>query len=159
VKKALTVVAVLAAVVAGYLYWTSDERRIVRLLDDVADAVSQREGESGVAGLAEITGLTPHLAPEVEIHVSPPPSAVLRGAQDVVSMVGRLRALFPVVQLTLAEPQISVAADRTAQVTAAATLVMRDKDGAEAVETRQVVISLEERDGRWVIAYVSTSST
>ena len=159
VKQLLTAVALVAAVAAGYLYWTSDERRIARLLDDVADAVSQGEGESGVAGLAEITSLTPHLAPDIEIDVSPPPSAVLRGAQDVVSMVGRLRAVFPVVQLTLADPRISVAADRTAEVTGAATLVMRDKDGAEAVEARQVRISLVERDGRWVIAYVSTSST
>jgi hypothetical protein len=157
--RVLSAAAVLAAVVAGYLYWSSDERRIARLLDDVVEAVSQGEGESGVAGLAEITSLTPHLAPEVEIDVSPPPSAVLRGAQEVVSMVGRLRAVFPVVQLTLPEPTIAVADDRTAQVTGTATLVMRDKAGGEAVEARQVVISLQERDGRWVIVYVSTSST
>ena len=74
-------------------------------------------------------------------------------------MVGRLRAVFPVVQLTLAEPRIALAADRTAQVTGAATLRMRDRDGAETVESRQVTISLQERDGRWVIVYVSTSST
>lgn len=159
VRRTLTAGVVIAAAVAGYLYWTSDERRIARLLDDVVDAVSQSEGESGVAGLAEITSLTPHLAPEIEIDVTPPPSAHLRGAQEVVSMVGRLRAVFPVVQLTLAEPQIAVAADRTAQVTGAATLLMRDRDGAEAVESRQVTISLQERDGRWVIVYVSTSST
>jgi hypothetical protein len=158
-RKPLAAVGLLAAVVGGYMYWTSDERRIARLLDDVVDAVSQGEGESGVAGLAEIASLTPHLAPEVEIDVSPPPSAVLRGAQDVVSMVGRLRAVFPVMQLTLPDPRISVADDDTAQVTGAATLLMRDKAGAEAVESRQVVISLQERDGRWVIVYVSTSST
>ena len=158
-KKPLAVVAILAAIVAGYFYWTNDERRIARLLDDVADAVSQGEGEAGVAGLAEIASLTPHLAPEVEIDLSPPPAAALRGGQEVVSMVGRLRAVFPVVQLTLPEPRIAVADDRTAQVTGAATLLMRDRDGAEAVESRQVVISLQERDGRWVIVYVSTSST
>ena len=158
-KKALTAAVAIAAAVAAYLYWASDERRIARLLDDVADAVSQSEGESGVAGLAEVTSLTLHLAPEIEIDVTPPPSARLRGAQDVVSMVGRLRAVFPVVQLTLAEPQIAVAPDRTAQVTGAATLLMRDRDGAEAVESRRVTLSLQERDGHWVIVYVSTSST
>jgi hypothetical protein len=159
VRKPFAAVGVLAAVVGGYMYWTSDERQIARLLTDVTDAVSQGEGESGVAGLAEITGLTPHLAPEVEVDASPPPTAVLRGAQEVVSMVGRLRAVFPVVQLTLIAPEILVAADRTARVTGAATLVMRGKDGAEEAETRKIVISLQERDGRWVIVYVSTSST
>jgi hypothetical protein len=158
-KKALTAVVVIAAAVAGYLYWASDERRIARLLDDVTDAVSQGEGEAGVAGLAEITGLTPLLAPDIEIDVTPPPAPALRGAQEVVSMVGRLRAVFPVVELTLADIQIAVAADRTAQVTGAASLLMRDREGAEAVESRQVTISLQERDGRWVIVYVATSST
>jgi hypothetical protein len=158
-KNVVAAAMVLAAVVAGYLYWASDERRIARLLDEVADAVSQSEGESGVAALAEITSVTPHLAQDVEIDVSPPPAAALRGAQEVVSMVGRLRALFPVVQLTLREPSITVDANRTAQVTTTATLTMRDREGAETVESRQVAISLEERDGRWVIVYVSTSST
>ena len=148
-------------VVAGsaYLYWASDERRIARLLDDVTEAVSQAEGEGGVAGLAEITSLAPHLAKEIAIDVTPPESGQLRGAQDVVSMVGRLRAVFPVVQLTLIGPQITVAPDRTAHVTGSATLVMRNKAGEETAETRQVTISLQEQDGRWVIVYVSASST
>ena len=157
--KLLAVVGVAVAAVSIYLYWASDERRIARLLDDVTDAVSQAEGEGGVTGLAEITGLTPHLANEIAVDVTPPESGQLRGAQDVVSMVGRLRAVFPIVQLTLIAPQITVASDRTAQVTGSATLMMRNKEGEEAVETRSVTISLQERDGRWVIVYVSASST
>jgi len=159
VGKLLAAIGVVVAAVSVYLYWASDERQIARLLDDVTDAVSQGEGESGVAGLAEITSLTPHLAKEIAVDVTPPESGQLRGAQDVVSMVGRLRAVFPIVQLTLIGPQVTVASDRTAQVTGSATLLMRDKEGAEAVETRRVTISLQERDGRWVIVYVSASST
>jgi len=158
VKKTLAVVGVLAAAVAVYLYWASDERRIARLLDDVTDAVSQSEGETGVASLAEITSLTPHLAQEIELEVEPPPAVTLHGAPEVVSMAGRLRALFPIVELTLANTEIAVAGD-TARVTAAATLRTRDRDGAEDAETRQVTISLQKRDGRWLIAYVSASST
>ena len=71
---------------------------------------------------------------------------------------GRLRALFPIVELTLANPEIAVAGD-TARVTAAATLRTRDRDGGEDADTRQVTISLQKRDGRWVIVYVSASST
>jgi hypothetical protein len=157
VRKALPAVGVLAAAVAVYLYWASDERRIARLLDDVTDAVSQSEGETGVASLAEITSLTPHLAQEIELEVEPPP-VTLHGAPEVISMAGRLRALFPIVELTLANTEIDVAGD-TARVTAAATLRTRDRDGAEDAETRQVTISLQKRDGRWLIAYVSASST
>ena len=157
--KLLAAVGVAVIAVSVYLYWSSDERRIARLLDDVVEAVSQTEGESGVASLAEITSLTPNLAKEIAVDVTPPESGQLRGAQDVVSMVGRLRAAFPIVQLTLIGPQVTVAADRTAQVTGSATLLMRDKAGEESVETRAVTISLQERDGRWVIVYVSASST
>jgi hypothetical protein len=157
--KALAAAVVLAAATAGYLYWNSDERRIARLLDAVTEAVSQTEADTGVAGLAEITSLTPNLAQDIEIDAAPPPSGQLRGAHDVVAMVGRLRAVFPVVQLTLIGPEIVVGDDGTARVTGSATLLMRDKAGSEAVDTRRVTISLAERDGRWVIVYVSASST
>jgi hypothetical protein len=159
VTKTLVAVVVLATAAAGYLVWNSDERQIARLLDAVTDAVSQTEGETGVAGLAEITSLTPNLAQDIEIDATPPPSGQLRGAQDVVAMVGRLRAVFPVVQLTLIGPEIVVGDDGTARVTGSATLLLRDKAGSEAVDTRRVTISLAERDGRWVIVYVSASST
>ena len=44
----IAVVALLIAGVLGYRYWASDERQIARLLDNVADAVGQAEGEAGV---------------------------------------------------------------------------------------------------------------
>jgi len=144
-------VVALVAVIAGYRYWASDERQIRRLLDHVADAVSQDEGQSGMGSLAEITSLTTYLLPDVEIDATPPATARIAGASEVVSTVGRLRTLFPVLQLSIVDVEVSAAVDGTATARATATLTMRNREGEEAVETRTVVISLLKHEGRWVV--------
>ena len=117
----LLLLALLAACFFGYRYWTSDERQIRRLLDDVADAVSQSEGEGGVAGLAEITSLNSYLTSDVTIEATLPESAgAIRGASEVVSTVGRFRAVFPVLTLSFEDAMIAIDSDSaaTAQVIA-----------------------------------------
>jgi hypothetical protein len=153
-RRALLTVVVLAAASAGYCYWSSDERQIRRLLDNVAAAVSQDERQSGVGSLAEITSLTNYLAADVAIDATPPATATIAGASEVVSTVGRLRTLFPVMQLSIVDVEVGVALDGAATAHAAATLTMRNREGEEAVETRTVVISLVKREGRWVIGAV-----
>jgi len=148
------VILALLACGLGYWYWSSDERQIRRLVDDVAEAVSQAEGEGGVAGLAEVAGLTNYLTVDVTIEATlPTRAAALRGAQDVVSTVGRFRAVFPVVTLSFEDVMISVDSDSTATARAIARTEMRDKDGAREAEVWHVVLSFERRDGRWVIAH------
>ena len=76
----------------------------------------------------------------------------MRGAQDVVSTVGRFRAVFPVVTLSFEDVMISVDSDSTATAQAIARTEMRDKDGASEAGAWHVVLSLERRDGSWLIA-------
>jgi hypothetical protein len=143
----------LAACVLGYLYWASDERQIRRLLEGVADAVSQAEGEAGVAGLAEVAGLNAYLAPDVTVEATlPTRAAAVRGAQDVVATVGRFRAAFPVVSLSFEDVMISVDSDSAATVQAIARTERRDKEGALEGEIWRVDMSIVQRDGSWVIA-------
>jgi len=144
------------AALAGYLYWASDERQIRRLLDGVADAVTQEEGAGGVAGLAEVASLTRYLAPEVALDPGEP-FRPITGAQDVVSTVGRLRAVMTGVELTFSDIQIAVDGGK-ASVRATAHLTLRDRDGAQSVETRDAQIALEERDTGWVITTVRAQS-
>jgi len=120
VKRTVLIVIALGAVLAGYLYWASDERQIRRLLDGVADAVSQEEGAGGVVGLAEVAGLTRYLAPDVTFEPGAPFRAI-SGAQEIVSTVGRLRAVMTAVDLTFSDPQIAVDG-RTASVRTTATI-------------------------------------
>ena len=148
-KRLVLVVVALGALLAGYVYWTSDERQIRRLLDGVADAVTQEEGAGGVAGLAEVAGLTRYLAPDVTFEPGEP-FRPIAGAQEIVSTVGRLRAVMTAVALTFSDIQITVDGG-TAAVRATARLTLRDRDGAQSVETRDAQIALEERDTGWVI--------
>ena len=151
--RVLLAVTLIGACVLGYWYWAGDERQIRRLLDNVAESVSQAEGEAGVTGLAEIAGLSSYLTPDVTIEATlPTRAAAVRGAQDVVSTVGRFRAVFPVVTLSFDDVMISVDSDSTATAQAIARTEMRDKDGAREAEVWHVVLSFERRDGRWVIA-------
>jgi hypothetical protein len=143
----------LAACALGYLYWASDERQIRRLLEGVADAVSQAEGEAGVAGLAEVAGLNAFLAPDVTIEATlPTRAAAIRGAQDAVSTVGRFRAVFPVVLLSFEDVTISIDSDSAATVQAIARTELRDKEGEREGEVWRVEMTVVQRDGSWVIA-------
>jgi len=150
VKRTALIVVVLGAVLAGYLYWASDERRIRRLLDGVADAVTQEEGAGGVVGLAEVAGLSRSLAPEVTVDPGEP-FRPITGAQEIVSTVGRLRAVMTTVELTFSDIQVTVDGG-TASVRTTARLTLRDRQGEQQVEAREVLIALEERDAGWVIA-------
>lgn len=151
--RALLAAALLALCFLGYRYWASDERQIRRLLDNVADAVSQAEGESGVTGLAEVASLNTYLTADVTIEATlPTRAAAVRGSQDVVSTVGRFRAVFPVVGLSFEDVTVSIGSGSAATVQAIARTDLRDKEGARDSGVWQVTLSLEQRDGRWVIA-------
>ena len=148
-RRAAVIAVALVAAIGAYLYWAGDERQIRRLLDGVADAVSQREGEAGVAGLAEVAGLTRSLAPDVTFEPGEPFSPIT-GAQEIVSTVGRLRAVMVSVELTFADVQVAVDG-AAASVHATARLALRDRAGEARVETRDALIALQRRDTGWVI--------
>ena len=155
-RRAVAAALALAAAIAGYLYWSSDERPIRRLLDAVADAVSQQEGEGGVAGLAEVAGLTRALSPDATLEPGEP-FRTITGAQEIVATVGRLRAVMPAVQLELSDIEITVDAG-AASVQATARLTLRDRDGAAIDEVRDVRLTLEKRDAGWVITAARASA-
>ena len=138
--RTVLLAAAVVAVIGGYLYWTNDERQIRRLLDGVTDAVSQGEGEGGVAGLAEVAGLTGYLAPDVVLEPGAPFRTIV-GAPDIVSTVGRLRAVMAEVGLEL--PDAAIAIDgATASVHVTARLSLRDRDGETRLDVREAEVSL-----------------
>lgn len=147
-RRVIAGVVLLGAALAAYLYWTSDERQIRRLLDGVADAVTQEE-PSGVAGLAEVAGLNSYLAPDVTLEPGEPFRPIV-SAQDVVSTVGRLRAVMPTVRLEISNVEVSVNG-ASASVSANTRLTLRDREGTENVEARSVAVRLEERGRGWII--------
>lgn len=147
-KRIVVTSIALAAALAGYLYWASDERQIRRLLERVADAVSH-DGTGGVAGLAEVAGLTSDLSPDVTLDPGAP-FRTIDGAQNVVSTVGRLRAVTTAVRLELLDAEVVVDGG-SASVQAMARLTLRDREGVEEQHAREVITTLVKRDGAWVV--------
>jgi hypothetical protein len=74
----------------------------------------------------------------------------MTGAQNIVSTVGRLRTIMTTVRLDISEPQVEVAG-KTASVRTTAQLILRDRDGADVVEARDVLVEVEKRDAGWVV--------
>jgi hypothetical protein len=99
--------------------------------------------------LAEVTSLTQYLSPDVAFEPGEP-FRPITGAQDVVSTVGRMRAVMTAVELTFADVQIAVDGG-TASVRTTARLTLKDRNGDQSVETREALIALAERDTGWVI--------
>lgn len=155
-RRTVVIALALAVALAGYLYWSSDERQIRRLLDGVAAAVSQHEGEGGITGLAEVAGLTRYLAPDVAFEPGAP-FAPIQGAQDIASTVGRLRAVMATVDLTFTDVHIAIDGS-TASVRATARLALRDRNGDETVETRDAQIALGKRDSGWAVTTARATS-
>ncbi len=150
-RRAAMAVGLLVATFAGYRWWNGDERQIRRQLAAVAAVVSHDSPALGVAALAEVAGLATYLAPDVTIDPGPP-GAPLRGAQDVVSSAGRLRAAVPVFQLAFVDVQVAPAAGDTATVRATARISMQGRDGAGSTDARELEITMRWLDGRWVVA-------
>ena len=148
-KRAILVAVVLGVALGGYLYWTSDERRIRRLLDGVAEAISQESESGGVTDLLEVAGLSRYLAPEAALEPGDafPP---ITGASEIVSTVGRLRATMATMRLEISDVQVAIDG-RVASVNAAVRLTLRNLEGDERIEARRAVLALEKRDAGWLI--------
>ena len=68
--------------------------------------------EGGVAGLTEITSLNSYLTSDVTIEATRPERAgAIRGVSEVVSTIGRFRAVFPVLTLSFEDGMIAIDSD------------------------------------------------
>lgn len=162
-KRGAAIVVAAALAAAGYAYWYSDERQIVRLLQAVAASASQDE-PLGMPGMARVAGLRTLLAPDISIDPGPPAPGPIVGAAEVIAAVTRVRSAFPVVHVTFVDVQVAVGRDEagagagagTATVHATLRVQTRTAAGDESVDARELVLSVHQRDGRWVIAAVKT---
>jgi ketosteroid isomerase-like protein len=148
-KRAILGAVVLGVALGGYLYWTSDERRIRRLLDGVAEAVSQERESVGMTDLLEVAGLSRYLAPDVVLEPGEP-FPPITGASEVVSTVGRLRATMATMRLEISDVQVAIDG-HLASVNAGVRLTLRNVAGDERIEARRAVVALEKRDAGWLI--------
>lgn len=148
--RAALVVAALAAGVAAYLWWTSPERRIARILTAVDSAFSHEEPGSGLEALSAVAALQQHLAADVAIDTGRP-SGPIAGRQEVISIAARVRAGTPMMRIQWFDTEIDLEDDTRASVTSTAQVTTANASGQEVVEVHEVEARVEKRDGEWVV--------
>jgi SnoaL-like domain len=150
-------IALIALVLVGsllaYRWWTSPERQIRRVLAGVAGGLSHDTPTSALGAAAAASALQSYFAPDVTVELTRP-TTVLKGRDHVLATAVRLRAFMPAMRVEFVDQQITVAADnQSADVDCTAMATLQDRAGQESVDAREVIISLRNVDGRWVISH------
>jgi hypothetical protein len=145
-------VAVVFAVLFGYFgyqWWFNPSRVVKHRLGEVAAALSVPEGESDVAKLARIAQLRRYLAEDLRIRA---------GAQEITSRdaaVAVAASWKPPAgsgDVHFADLQIFIESDTAAHAYLGVELTSLDREsGHSTVDTRDASVSLEKRNGEWVI--------
>jgi hypothetical protein len=157
-RRSAQIVAVLAVIAVGawgWAWWSSPERRIRAMLDDVAAAFTHDEPATGLDALTAAAALQRHLA--VDVRIVPPGGAPIDGRDAAVSAAARLRAASPARRVRFFDPEIQLDGDASARLAVTAEVTTRTSSGQDLVEAHQVAAALIERDGRWQVSSASTA--
>jgi hypothetical protein len=142
---------VVAASVGAYLWWFSPERQIRRVLAGVAEGFTHDAPATGLSAVSAAAGLQPYFAADVTIEPGPP-FGVVRGRDSVLAAAARLRSSTPAFRVEFVDVQINLSSDaQSAAVGCTAMATLQDRAGQETVDAREVMITMNMVDGRWVI--------
>jgi hypothetical protein len=144
------VVAALAGLMVGYQWWNSPERRINRMLSEVASALSHDGVEADLRALAAVASLHNHLRPDVTIDLGR--GSQLRGRQDAIAMAARVRTTTPMMRVQFFDPEIRLSADAAGTTRVTVQVTTRGAGDDEVAAAHVVLIDLVRADGRWQIA-------
>jgi hypothetical protein len=136
--------------IGAYVWWNSPERQIRRVLTAVAEGVTHDAPREGLSAVSAAAGLQEYFAADVVIDPGRPFST-LKGRDALLAAAGRI-ATTPALSLEFVDTRIELAGDgRSAVVNCTAVARFRDRNGAESVDAREVVMTMSVVDGRWVI--------
>jgi hypothetical protein len=150
--------AALAAVafVIGYQWWYSPERQIRRVLDGVAEGLSHDAPHTGLAAASSASGLNTYFSPDVTVEPGRP-FGTLHGRDTVLAAAARVLSATPFLRIEFEDVQITLGADdRSATVDCTAMATLQDRAGQESVDAREVIITMQLVDGRWVITHAQS---
>ena len=145
---------VLAALVAyfSYQWWFNPQRAIKRQLGELAATLSvPAEGASGEAHLARAARLRHYIAADTRVQMGPSGPSFASG-DEIVQAFGVWTPPPGGLDVEFVDVQIALVSSVAARAFLTVELVGRDtRTGELARETREVRVSLEKRDGDWVV--------
>jgi SnoaL-like protein len=148
-------VAVVLAVLAGYFtyqWWFNPYRAITRQLGELAATLSvPADSRDDVDRLARVAGLRNFFAPDVRVKMGPTgPELTSRDA-----LIGAVAAWNPSATgwtVDFVDVQITLDSGSTARAYLTVTITTFDPGTAQpAVDAREAMVGLAEREGVWVI--------
>jgi hypothetical protein len=150
------VALVAAALVVGYQWWHSPERQIRRVLDAVAERLSHDAPATGLAAVSAASGLNAYFSADVTIEPGRP-FGTLRGRDTVLAAAAGALSATPFLRIEFEDVSINLGADdRSATVDCTALATLQDRAGQESVDAREVIITMQLVDGRWVITHAQS---
>jgi hypothetical protein len=142
----------IAVAVAVYLWWSSPERQIRRVLDAVSEGLSHDGPATGLSAISTASALQSYFTPDVTV-VPGTPFEPVKGRDSVIAAAARLLSATAGFRVEFVDVQINLASDsRSAGVDCTAVATLRDRAGQETVDAREIVIDMNVVEGRWVIA-------
>lgn len=146
---------VLMAAVGGWRWWSGPERQIRRLLDDVAACLGSDDGQRGLEGMAAAATLGQYLSADVTIEPGQPFPAI-EGRDAAVATCAALHRAAPGMRVSFTDVRIGLApGGGSATVDATVTATAPDKTGTPQVDAREVLLTVIEADGRWIVSRAS----
>lgn len=141
-------------VLAGvYVWWPSEERVIIRRLNDIAGLLSVPAGEADLARVARVFKLREYLAPDIRVHFGGEEAASREAILGALAQWGRaaegVRVAFVDMQVTL-----DAATPDAAAVYMTATIT-----GPEGVDAREADVRLARRGGVWMVSSAESKET
>jgi hypothetical protein len=145
------VAAVLAALFGyfGYQWWFNPSRAVKHRLGEVAAALSVPENEGDIARVNRLAQLRRCLAEDVRVKAG---TEEIRSRDTAMAIAGRWRPAAGSGDVHFADVQVFMESENTAHAYLGVELSSLDRESGHAVvDTRDASVSLERRDGEWVI--------
>ena len=159
-KKLLVIaVAVVLAAGGGFWYWrtiNSDERKIVRVLEECAETVGFRQGEAQVGAFLKLRKLEELLTPDVDVTIRIQNRTYQERLprKEIIQRLAGTRKMTSYLDIELSDLAVTVTGDSAA---ADASVKLEGAGGADkyrdsAVE--EVCFTLVRTDGKWRVGAV-----
>ena len=164
-------VVVVLAVLAGYFtyqWWFNPQRAIKRQLNGLAATLSaQPDGRGDMDRLARVARLRNYLAPDVRVKMGP--SSSLRTGPALPQLTSRDAVIGAVAawnpsasgwNVAFVDVQITLDSDSAARAYLTVEVTTSDpRAGQPAVDAREAMVGMAEREGVWVITSAEPAET
>jgi hypothetical protein len=155
-QRVITVTVLVAALIALWRFWPSDERRIQQLVQEIAVALQPVNGETDVARVTRLAPLVRGLAADVVVE-GPAPAV---GREQVVASVMQMARLAPHLSIVVRNIDVSVEPARAAARALVTVAITGEMPGATDVwrDITELEIGLTRHDDVWTVSRVAPVS-